>query len=160
MSTTDKAEKYLQERLEQYYSWYDSKAVASKARYLWIRSVSAVASVLIPVVSNVELSFAAWGSDVDLGNLIVSGLGVAVASLMALEGVYHHREQWKNSRSTAEYLRSQRVLYEHRAEDYFGLDDARAFAQLIGRVERAIAEENAVTLSVLTRTEQKSETAE
>lgn len=157
MTTTEKIQSYIQDRIEQYYSWYDSKAVKSKSSYQQGRLISAGSAVLIPVITNIELPLAFGGSTFDLSNIFVSILGVTVALLVALEGVYHHREQWLNSRSTAEYLRTQRVLFEHRAGDYEGLDEEKAFTQLVNRIEKAIAEENAVTLNVLTRSEQQSE---
>ncbi|MEY4590274.1 MAG: hypothetical protein RL497_2350 [Pseudomonadota bacterium] len=157
MTTNETVQSYIQGRVEQYYVWYDSKAVKSKASYQRGRLISAVSAVLIPVITNIELSFSICGVQVDISNLLVSVLGITVALLVALEGVYHHREQWLNSRSTAEYLKTQKVIFEHGAGDYEGLDEEKAFTQLVNRVEKAIAEENAVTLNVLTRSEQKGE---
>lgn len=157
MTSTEKTQSYIKERIEQYYSWYDAKAVKSKLSYQRGRLISAISAVLIPVITNMELPISIAGKYLDLSNIIVSILGVAVALLVALEGVYHHREQWLNSRSTAEYLKTQKVLFEHQAGDYEGVNEEKAFTQLVNRVEKAIAEENAVTLNVLTRSEQQSE---
>ncbi|MGD1503003.1 DUF4231 domain-containing protein [Vibrio harveyi] len=157
MTETEKVESYLKERIDQYYNWYDRKAVKSKAKYQRGRVLSAISAVLIPVVANIDLVATILGEQVDLGNIIVSILGITVALLVALEDVFHHREQWLNSRSTAEYLKTQKVLFEHKAEDYEGLDGDKSFTQLVNRVEKAIAEENAVTLNVLTRSEQNSD---
>jgi len=155
--TEETINSYIQSRIDQYYSWYDAKAVISKAKYQRGRLISATSAVLIPVITNVDLSFSIAENSVNLSNIIVSILGITVALLIALEGVYHHREQWLNSRSTAEYLKTQKVLFEHRADDYEGLVEEKAFKQLVNRVEKAIAEENAVTLNILTRSEQQSE---
>lgn len=157
MTTNEKIQSYIQGRIDQYYAWYDAKAVKSKASYQQGRLASAASAVLIPVITNIELSFSISETTINLSNILVSILGVTVALLIALEGVYHHREQWLNSRSTAEYLKTQKVLFEHRADDYEGLDEEKAFTQLVNRIEKAIAEENAVTLNILTRSEQQSE---
>jgi flavodoxin len=157
MTNAGKVQSYIQERIDQYYTWYDSKAVRSKTSYQRGRLLSAISAVLIPVISNVNLSFFIRGSEIDFSNILVSALGITVALMVALEGVYHHREQWLNSRSTAEYLRTQKLLFEHKAEDYETLDEAKAFTQLVNRIEKAIAEENAVTLNVLTRSDQKGD---
>jgi hypothetical protein len=93
---------------------------------------------------------------IDIGKILVTILGLAVALLVALEGVFHYKEQWVNYRSTAEYLKTQKILFLHMSEDYEGLEEKKAFTQLVNRIEKAIAEENAVTLNVLTRAEQKS----
>ncbi|MCP4652593.1 MAG: DUF4231 domain-containing protein [Candidatus Omnitrophica bacterium] len=155
MTTTEKVQSYIQERIDQYYNWYDAKAVKSKASYQRGRLISAVSAVLIPVIANIEINFPFYDVSVDFGKFFISLLGIIVALLVALEGVHHHREQWLNSRSTAEYLKTQKVLFEHHADDYENLDEEKAFTQLVNRIEKAIAEENAVTLNVLTRSEQQ-----
>lgn len=154
MTTTEKVQSYIQERIDQYYQWYDAKAVKSKSKYQNGRMLSAISAVLIPVITNIDIVVTVFDKSINLGDIIVSILGITVAVLVALEGVFHHREQWLNSRSTAEYLKTQKVLFEHKAEDYEGLDEEKAFTQLVNRVEKAIAEENAVTLNVLTRSGQ------
>lgn len=159
MTTTEKVQSYIQERIDQYYNWYDAKAVKCKAKYQNGRMLSAVSAVLIPVITNIDITVIAFDTPIDISDLIVSILGITVALLVALEGVFHYREQWLNSRSTAEYLKTQKVLFEHKAEDYEGLDEDKAFTQLVNRIEKAIAEENAVTLNVLTRSEQSDKNA-
>ena len=160
MNNTEKVQSYIQDRIDQYCNWYDAKAIKSKAKYQNGRMLSAISAVLIPVITNIDLSATISDVQIDFGDVIVSVLGVTVALLVALEGVFHHREQWQNSRSTAEYLKTQKVLFEHKAEDYEGLDEDKAFTQLVNRIEKAIAEENAVTLNVLTRSEQSDKSAQ
>ncbi|WP_342306264.1 hypothetical protein [Methanolobus sp. ZRKC5] len=56
--------------------------------------------------------------------------------------------------STAEqYLETKKQLFVHGIGDYSELDKDNAFRLLVDRIEGAIAEENAVTLNVLTRVE-------
>jgi hypothetical protein len=73
--------------------------------------------------------------------------------LIALEGVLRHREQWKNYRTTEQYLQTQKQLFVHKVGDYLKIDEAAAFKLFVNRIERAIAEENAITLNVLTKVE-------
>lgn len=145
---------YISDRLDQYYQWYDAKAVKSKTKYFRGRVLSAVSAVLIPVIVNLEITILG----IDWSNIIVSLLGVAVALLVALEEVFHHKEIWINSRSTAEYLKTQKVLFLHKAQEYSELPEDEAFKLLVLNVEKAIAEENAVTLNVLTRNEEEKAT--
>lgn len=155
LAEKEQIQSYITERIDQYYNWYDSKAVKSKAMYQYGRLVQAVSAVLIPVVVNIKIQFTIIGFCID-STVLVSIFGVIVALSIALEGVYHYREQWLNSRSTAEYLNTQKILFRHCAEDYNGLNDKQAFEQLVKRVESAIANENSVTLNVLTRSEQSN----
>ena len=64
-----------------------------------------------------------------------------------------HKDQWQNYRSTEQFIQTQRQLFLHRVGDYKDMEDEQAFKQLVVRIESAIAEENAVTLNVLTRSE-------
>ena len=148
-----RTQSYLQDRVEQYRSWYDGKAVRMKKYYLRGRIAAAVGAVTVPVLNNTTLSFSVVGVSLNISSIGVTVISFLVALLIALEGVLHHREQWKNYRTSEQYLQTQRQLFLNRVGDYENLDDAAAFKLLVVRVETAIADENAVTLSVLTRAE-------
>lgn len=151
--TPENIDNYITNRVEQYREWYDSKAVKMKAKYMQGRIASALSAVLIPVVTNIDWVVSYNGSSYDLSNISVTVLGTLVAVLISLEGVLHHREQWKNYRTTEQHLQTQKQLFVHRVGDYSALDDSKAFKLLVSRVESAIAEENSITLNVLTRVE-------
>ncbi|ABE52599.1 DUF4231 domain-containing protein [Methanococcoides burtonii] len=148
-ATQDIAEQYLKNRLEQYRSWYDNKAVKMKKRYQQTQAIAAIGAVLVPVINNVSIE----AQDVDLAKLSVTLTGILVALAIAFEGIFHYKEQWKNYRSTEQYLETQKQLFVHRIGDYSELDEDSAFKLLVNRIESAIAEENAVTLNILTRVE-------
>jgi hypothetical protein len=142
---------YLKNRVEQYRQWYDLKAIKMKRYYIYSRVSSALSAVLIPMVVNIEWNITIAGILINGSNVIVTILGTLVAVLIALEGVLHHREQWKNYRTTEQYLETQKQLFIHNVGDYSDLDKKEAFKLLISRVESSIAEENSTTLNVLTR---------
>lgn len=122
-----------------------------KASYQRARVFAAVGAVLLPVLSNVPLQVNASGWTVDVTRTLVTVIGLIVALLVSLEGVLHHREQWQNYRTTEQYLRAQRSLFENGVGEYDGLDADAAFKRLVLNVETAIKNENEVTLNVLTR---------
>lgn len=155
MEENEKIQSYIKERIEQYYNWYDTKAVKSKKIYQSSRTMQALIAILIPVIVNIKIQIFFIDS-----TKIVTILGIIVAVSVSLENVFHYREQWLNSRTTAEYLKTQKILFQHRAQDYATLEDKQAFNQLVERIENAIAEENAVTLSVLSRSEQNNHTTQ
>ena len=146
-------ESYLESRVTQYQSWYDAKAVKMKKNYLRSRIMSAVGAVLVPIISNISATVTFAGSSYDVTRITVTVIGLAVALLIALEGVLHHKDQWVNYRSTEQYLTTQRNLFINKVGEYSTMDDEEAFKLFVSRVETAIAEENAVTLNVLSRTE-------
>ena len=135
------ADSYVNDRLRQYQGWYDKKSVKMKARHLRNRSVSVVAGAIVPVVANIDHIAARVATTV---------LSLVVVILVSLESVFHYREQWKNYRSTEQFLGHEAVYYETRVGVYEGLTDAEAFKTLVERVESAIAAENASTLNVMT----------
>lgn len=131
----------MEERLAQYQRWYDKKAVKTKAMHLRMRTISVVGGALVPVLVNLDLSFA---------KLTATVLSLIVVGSVSLESVYRYREQWKNYRSTEQLLGHERVYFEARVGPYSGLSENEAFSTLVARVESSIANENSATLNVMT----------
>ncbi|MER7836223.1 DUF4231 domain-containing protein [Streptomyces sp. NPDC096040] len=132
---------YVEGRLSQYQKWYDKKAVKTKAMHLRMRTISVVGGALVPVLVNLDLSFA---------KLTATVLSLIVVGSVSLESVYRYREQWKNYRSTEQLLGHERVYFETKVGPYSGLTESEAFTTLVARVESAIANENSATLNVMT----------
>ena len=151
--TQDSVQQYFENRLDQYRSWYDRKSVEMKKKYQRTQVISAIGAVLVPVINNISIAVPIGNENIDISKLSVTIIGLLVALAIAIEGVYHYREQWKNYRSTEQYLETQKQLFIHRIGEYSELDDKNAFRLLVNHVEGAIAEENAVTLNMLTRVE-------
>nr|WSW59706.1 DUF4231 domain-containing protein [Streptomyces sp. NBC_00998] len=135
------AQRYVETRLCQYQAWYDRKAVRSKAVHVRMRTLSVVAGALVPVLVNLDVPFSRVAATV---------LSLLVVVSVSLESVYHHREHWKNYRSTEQLLGHERIYFETGVGPYAGLSEADAFTVLVSRVERAIANENSATLNVMT----------
>lgn len=150
-------EQYIKDRLDQYRDWYDSKAVTAKKRYLNSRIWSAISAVLVPIITNISLPELTLcnGFIIDISKTLATILSTIVALLIALEGVLHYREQWKNYRTTEQYLTAQKNIFLNKVGDYKPLSKEEAFELLVDRVEQAITEENAVTLNVLTKIDNK-----
>ncbi|WP_338615186.1 DUF4231 domain-containing protein [Chryseobacterium gambrini] len=147
----------MENRLDQYRSWYDSKAVTAKKRYLNSRIWSAISAVLVPIITNISLPELTLcnGFIIDISKTLATILSTVVALLIALEGVLHYREQWKNYRTTEQYLTAQKNIFLNKVGDYASLSKEEAFKLLVDRIEQAITEENAVTLNVLTKIDNK-----
>jgi hypothetical protein len=135
------AQDYVEGRLAQYQKWYDKKAVKTKAMHLRMRTISVVGGALVPVLVNLDLSFA---------KLTATVLSLIVVGSVSLESVYRYREQWKNYRSTEQLLGHERIYFETKVGPYSGLSESEAFTTLVARVESAIANENSATLNVMT----------
>ena len=132
---------YLSKRVEQYVAWYDAKAVGAKASYLQNRAASVVGGALVPVLVNISLPYISY---------LTTALSLVVVVLVSLESVYHYREQWKNYRSTEQYLNREKFLYLAGEGPYKKMEQRDAFILFVERVEAAIESENASTLNAMT----------
>jgi len=141
-------EKYINERLKQYQSWYDRKAVLCKSRYLRMRGFSVVAGAIVPVLINMDGLVTYHGFSVIKG--IVTVISLLVVTSVSLESVLHYREQWKNYRATEQQLAHEHMMYLSGIGRYKGLEAKDAFLAFVERVEDQIATENAATLNVMT----------
>ncbi len=149
MTQTDwTPEVFLKERVAQYQSWYDRKSVTAKARYLRMRSFSVVAGGVVPVLINIPSEPDVLG--VPVIRLIVTVISLLVVISVSLESVLHYREQWKNYRSTEQFLGHETIAFRARVGAYRDLPPEDAFRLFVERVEEAIRSENAATLNVMT----------
>jgi hypothetical protein len=123
------AEQYISQRLDQYQSWYDRKAVSTKARYLQMRSFSVVGSALVPVLINVHWDFKV--ASIPVIQFVVTLISLIVVVFLSLESVYHYREQWKNYRSTEQFLGHEKFLFRSSVGRYEGLTEENAFRTLV-----------------------------
>jgi hypothetical protein len=139
---------YLTERVRQYQAWYDKKSKFCKSRYLMMRSLTVLGGAIVPVLINVDLGWTTY---------LTTVISLLVVVFVSLESVLHYREQWKNYRSTEQYLGHEVIYFENRAGAYRDLTDRNAFLLLVDRVESAIASENAATLNTMTLGQQVTE---
>jgi hypothetical protein len=146
---------FIAERVEQYQGWYDKKAVWAKSRYLNMRAFSVIAGGLVPVLINMPFDYEIFG--VSVTKTIVTIMSLLVVISVSLETVLHYREQWKNYRSTEQFLGHEVVAYRTRVGAYRDLADDQAFKLLVERIEEAIRSENAATLNVMTTANEPGE---
>ncbi len=146
---------YIKDRLEQYQSWYDRKAVSAKSLYLRMRACSVIGGAIVPVLINVQPGWIICG--LDPIRIVVTLISLLVVTFVSLESVFHYREQWKNYRSTEQILGHERFLFLSRVGRYTDLDDAAAFHLFVERVEDAISAENSATLNVMTMASEASD---
>ena len=137
------ASEYITKRLDQYISWYDRKSVTTKSRYLTMRAGSVVGAAVVPVLANIPL----W--DFIPPNMVTTVVSLGVVILVSLESVYHFGDQWRNYRSTEQFLSREKFLYQAGEGSYHALLPHDAFALLVNRCENQIAAENSATLNVL-----------
>jgi hypothetical protein len=146
------AEEYIAHRVDQFREWYDGKAVYAKNRYLRIRVIAVAGAVLVPVVAN------AIPEHPDLTRYSTTILSLIVSLAVALDSVFHFGDQWKNYRSTEQFLSREKFLFSTGDGPYKEMDPAKAFMLLVERCEAQISAENSATLNVIVPTGQKQDT--
>ena len=144
------AEEYIKQRIEQQQKWYDEKAVKAKSAYLKIRTVAVVGAVLVPVAANVDITgYMAYRT------ALTTIISLMVRIVVALDSVYHFGDQWKNYRSTEQYLSKEKFLFQTGEGAYKDADPEKAFILLAERCEEQIQAENSATLNVISSVSQK-----
>lgn len=139
-------EAYIAERMFQYRKWYDNKAVQAKFRFQTMRAVAVVGAAVVPVLVNITFPYQ---------TVLTTLLSLTVVIVVSLEGVFHFGDQWKNYRSTEQFI-SQEYFYFSTGDGPYkgmkpeGMKAEDAFLKLVERIEAAIAAENSSTLNVLT----------
>lgn len=149
------AETFIADRVAQYQGWYDRKAVTAKSRYLQMRGFSVVAGGVVPVLINVPYDAQILG--VSVIKVLVTIVSLLVVISVSLESVLHYREQWKNYRSTEQFLGHDTIAFKAGIGAYRDLAPQDAFRLFVERVEEAIRSENAATLNVMTMANEPSE---
>ena len=138
-------EQYISERLDQYQKWYDTKSVGAKSKYLTMRGLSVVGAAVVPVIINLHADL----NGIPVFTYAATAISLAVVILVSLESVYHFGDQWKNYRSTEQFLTKERFLFCTGDGPYRELEKDAAFLVLVDRCEAQISAENSATLNVL-----------
>ena len=125
-------EEYIRARMFEYRKWADGKAVKAKFWFQWMRTVAVVGGAVCP-------SSSTWSSR-----------SQRLRRACLLESVLHFGDQWKNHRSTEQFVAQEYFCFTTGDGEYKGLEAKQAFLRLVERIEGAIASENSSTLNVLT----------
>ena len=148
MAETEQHDAFISERVRQYQTWYDKKAVWAKKRFLFMRGFSVIGGSIVPVLINIPADLPVFGIPVIKAIVTLTSLLVVIA--VSLESVFHYREQWKNYRSTEQLLGHETVAFTNGVGIYRDRESKDAFVLFVERVEDAIRSENAATLNIMT----------
>jgi Protein of unknown function (DUF4231) len=149
MAETEQHSAFISERVRQYQTWYDKKAVWAKKRFLFMRGFSVAGGSIVPVLINVPSDLSVFGG-IPVIKTIVTLTSLLVVIAVSLESVFHYREQWKNYRSTEQFLGHETIAFTNGVGVYRDKVPQDAFGLFVERVEDAIRSENAATLNIMT----------
>lgn len=124
---------YFSERLDNQIDWYDKKSIQSQRWFKRLQVIVIVSSATIPFLSG-------YMSEETLYLKIAIGLlGLLIAAITAVLGLYQFQENWLEYRTTCETLRHEKYLFLAKAAPY---NEEDPFLLLVERVEGLISKEN------------------
>jgi len=119
---------YIKSRLKNQQEWYSNASKKNKLWFYWLKSIELIGAISIPFLVNY------------CENLTIGLIGVIVAIVAGLIGLFKFQEKWTKYRTTAETLKHQLYLYETKTGIY--KDESARFEILVMNVESIISKEN------------------
>jgi len=135
---------YIKERVVPGVLWYQKRGDRAERMYLSMQATAVVFGALVPVLVNVSLAQLPIPT-------VTTILSLIVVILVALEGVLHYRDRFRNYRSTAHALEKESFLLFARAAPYDKCtDDAGLCALFVNNTEAYVGKEVDSTLKIMT----------
>lgn len=126
-------DEYLKDRLEDQVDWYDRKSMQNQKWFKRLQVAAIIAAASIPLLSGYITETTPFLK------LSVGFLGLTVAAITAVLGLYKFQENWLEFRTTCESLKHEKYLFLTKSEPY---DQGDPFKLLVERVESLISKEN------------------
>jgi len=124
-------EEYLQNRVDHQIAWYDRKSASNQRWFRQLRIIEIVAAAFIPLLAG----YADW----DVVKIAVAFLGLVIAVIAGVLGLFQFQENWTSYRSTCEALKQEKYFFLTKTEPYNQKDPFLLFVQ---RVEGLMANEH------------------
>jgi hypothetical protein len=126
-------EEYIKDRLDDQIRWYDGKSMQNQKWFKRLQVASIFVSATIPFLSGYITETTI------MLKISVGLLGLAVATITAVLGLYKFQENWLEFRTTCESLEHEKYLFLTKSEPY---DQTEPFKLLVQRVENLLSKEN------------------
>jgi hypothetical protein len=135
---------YIQKRIDEQCDYYDRAAGRAKKNHFRMRTIAVGGAAIVPIVTS--LPFDTLTQYRTAPATIVS---LIVTVVIALESIYKYGEQWKNFRSTYEFLKSEKFHFLAGEGQFRKMNPDEAYILLVERCESRIVSENSATLNVI-----------
>jgi len=126
-------EDYLKDRLDNQIDWYDKKSQWNQKWFKRLQVFQLIAAAIIPFLTGYLRPDGFWIK------FSIGAIGVLIAAVGAVLGLYKFQENWLEYRTTCESLRHEKYLYLTNTEPYNQPD---SFSILVKRIESQISKEN------------------
>ena len=125
-------DEYINNRVDNQIDWYDRKSSTNQRWFRWLRIVEIVAAASIPLLVGYADTVAEF-------KVVVGVLGLMIAVIAGVLGLYQFQESWTGYRATCEALKQEKYLFLTKTQPY---DQGDAFALFVQRVENLISKEH------------------
>lgn len=134
MPTSSSIDQYVKDRVEDQIQWYDKKSSCQKKWFYGLRTVTIVASVLVPFTAGLVVYSRYFLN-------LTSFLGIIASIAESLASLAKVQEKWIQYRNIAEQLKHELYMFEMKAGVY---DDSKSDIDktFVERVETIISSEN------------------
>ena len=124
---------YIEQRVDDQINWYDAKSGSNQKAFKRLRVLELLCAASIPfgVTYISEETFTL--------KLVVGALGVIVAVIAGVVGLYRFQENWVQYRTASESLKHEKFLYLTNAAPY---NQSESYPLFVQRVESLISKEN------------------
>lgn len=126
-------EQYMQERVDDQIEWYDRKSGSNQKWFKRLQVLVLISAATIPFLSGYIGEDDAWI------NILIGMLGLFIAAITAILGLYNFQENWIKYRTTCESLKKEKYKFLTGIPPY---DNDNAFTLLVEHVEGLISKEN------------------
>jgi len=124
---------YMEERVDDQINWYDGKSQWNQNWYKRIRIFEICAAASIPfLVGYIDSADSAF-------KIAIGVLGVLIAVIAGILGLYQFQERWVEYRTASESLKREKLLFLATAEPY---NITNPFPLFVQRVESLTSSEN------------------
>jgi hypothetical protein len=124
---------YIKDRVDGQIEWYDRKSGTNQRWFRWLRIVEIIAAASIPLLAGYADSIAEL-------KVVIGILGLLVAVIAGVLGLYQFQENWTGYRTTCEALKQERYLFLTKTQPY---DQGDSFSLFVQRVENLLSKEHA-----------------
>jgi hypothetical protein len=124
-------EEYIQSRVNDQIEWYNNKSARNQGWFRRLRIIEIIAAALIPLLAG----YADW----DVLKIVVAALGLLIAVIAGVLGLFQFQENWTSYRVTCESLKQEKYLFLTKTDPY---DKDDSFPLFVQRVEALMASEH------------------
>lgn len=130
-------EEYITQRLDEQMTYYSAKSAKNKTYYFRSKVITIILSASLPFITTLPP-----GNILNTpftGSHLVGLIGVVIAVLSGITGLFKYHETWINYRKIKEQLEREKIMYQTQSGSY---ENNTNFKLFVSNVEKIMDAEN------------------